>query len=97
MFGLRSVRKSRNRVETSEPAGFSMGELSRLRDQGMLTEEEFAKARDSILARGGKEMMMPVASARPPAPSSPRGFEVLPKKAEPRVPEKPPSNPPAET
>jgi len=87
IFGLRSLRKVRNRIETPGETEFSIEKLSQLRDQGLLSEEEFVKARDSILARGGREMMLPTAGmppvVAPPPKPQPRGFEVVQRKPEP--------------
>jgi len=58
IFGLRATRRMRQRVERMEPTGFTVGELIQLKNQGMISDEEFEKARASVLKRGGKEMTL---------------------------------------
>jgi len=58
IFGLRAARRMRRRIEEVGPVGFTVGELIQLKNQGMISDEEFEKARASVLKRGGKEMTL---------------------------------------
>jgi len=77
IFAMRALRRMRYRVDRPAQVGFSIEQLHQMRAQGLLSDEEFEKAKMSVLARGGKEM--------PPLPMAPdrrqqRGFDVLPPK-----------------
>src|SRR4051812_16297275 len=80
-FAVGSLRGLRYRVERDVPSGYTVEELVAMRNQGLLTEEEFQKAAQSVMTKRNSPRQVPFPPVEIPEPTSrQRGFEVLPPK-----------------
>ena len=81
---IMSIRR-RTRARRDEPTvapGFDLADLHRLRDAGQLSDEEHARAIESLLRRQAER---DAERARQAPAHGPRGFDVLPPTQEPRA------------